>query len=111
VFSYGDARFYGTTGSLKLRAPIVGMTAASAGYWLLGRDGGLFSFGDAKFYGSIPALGWCPGPAALAMARTTTAKGYWVLLSDGRVVAFGDAKPYGQPATTNARAITLAAAP
>jgi hypothetical protein len=27
IFSYGDAQFYGSTGSLHLNAPIVGMSA------------------------------------------------------------------------------------
>ena len=33
-------------------------------------DGGLFGFGDAEFLGSLPGTGWCPGPTALAFART-----------------------------------------
>ena len=27
IFSYGDAQFYGSTGSLHLNAPIVGMSS------------------------------------------------------------------------------------
>jgi hypothetical protein len=54
VFSYGDARFYGSMGGEDLHAPIVGMTATpdGDGYWLLGQDGGVFAFGAAKFYGA-----------------------------------------------------------
>ena len=54
IFSFGGARFYGSTGSLHLNAPIVGMAATpdDAGYWLLASDGGIFAFGDAVFYGS-----------------------------------------------------------
>jgi ribosomal protein L24E len=54
IFTFGDARFYGSTGSLHLNQPIVGMAAnpKGRGYWLVARDGGIFSFGDAKFYGS-----------------------------------------------------------
>jgi hypothetical protein len=54
VFSYGDARFYGSMGGEDLHAPIVGMaaTADGDGYWLLGADGGVFAFGAAKFYGA-----------------------------------------------------------
>ena len=54
IFSYGDAGFYGSTGSLVLNAPIVGMAAThdGKGYWLVAADGGIFTFGDAGFYGS-----------------------------------------------------------
>jgi hypothetical protein len=52
IFSYGDAAFHGSTGSLTLAAPIVGMASdnATGGYWLVGADGGIFAFG-APFYG------------------------------------------------------------
>jgi hypothetical protein len=54
IFSFGDARFFGSTGAMHLNAPIVGMAAAytGAGYWLAARDGGIFSFGNAPFQGS-----------------------------------------------------------
>ncbi|MGH2688099.1 MAG: lamin tail domain-containing protein, partial [Actinomycetota bacterium] len=54
VFAYGDAAFHGSTGSIALASPIVGMaaTASGAGYWLVAADGGIFSFGDAEFLGS-----------------------------------------------------------
>ena len=54
VFSYGDAHFYGSAGSLHLNAPIVGMAATpgGGGYWLVAADGGIFSYGDAGFLGS-----------------------------------------------------------
>jgi hypothetical protein len=54
VFSFGDARFHGSTGGIVLNQPVVGMAAAAGGngYWLVASDGGLFSFGDARFFGS-----------------------------------------------------------
>ena len=54
VFTFGSAHFYGSTGSLHLNSPIVGMAATpdGGGYWLVAADGGVFSFGDAHFYGS-----------------------------------------------------------
>jgi hypothetical protein len=54
IFSFGDARFHGSTGSLTLNKPIVGMagTPSGGGYWLVAADGGIFSFGDAQFYGT-----------------------------------------------------------
>jgi hypothetical protein len=112
VFTFGDARFYGSTGAMKLNAPVNSMIATTSGrgYLLLARDGGMFTFGDARYVGSIPALGWCPGTVAIAMARTTTGGGYWIMLGDGRVVSFGDAKPWGEPASTGTHPIAMAAA-
>ena len=46
IFSFGDARFYGSTGGIKLNQPIVGMAATPSGrgYWLVASDGGMFAF-------------------------------------------------------------------
>jgi hypothetical protein len=54
VFSFGDARFFGSTGNVSLNKPIVAMnaTADGGGYWMVASDGGVFSFGDAPFLGS-----------------------------------------------------------
>ncbi len=59
VFSFGDARFRGGTGGLRLTRPIVGMAATPSGrgYWLVASDGGVFSFGDARFHGSTGGNG------------------------------------------------------
>ena len=42
IFSFGAAQFYGSTGSLVLQRPVVGITptANDAGYWLVASDGG-----------------------------------------------------------------------
>jgi hypothetical protein len=54
IFSFGDARFLGSTGGMRLNQPIVGMTQTPGGngYWLVAADGGVFAFGDAVFAGS-----------------------------------------------------------
>src|ERR687888_417845 len=59
IFSFGDARFFGSTGNLRLNRPIVAMAATPSGqgYWLAASEGGIFSFGDAGFFGSQPASG------------------------------------------------------
>ncbi len=53
VFSFGDARFFGSTGAIRLNQPIVGMAATPTGhgYWLVASDGGIFCFGDATLPG------------------------------------------------------------
>jgi ribosomal protein L24E len=55
VFSFGDAKFYGSMGNKRLNEPIVAAAATpdGKGYWEVASDGGIFSFGDAKFYGSM----------------------------------------------------------
>jgi hypothetical protein len=54
IFSFGNAQFYGSMGSVQLNQPVVGMTSASdsAGYWLVAADGGVFSFGSVHYFGS-----------------------------------------------------------
>ena len=113
VFTFGDARFFGSTGAMKLNAPVVGMgtSAGGKGYWLLGADGGMFSFGRARYFGSLPGTGTCPGPArAVTFTGTNTGLGYWVVMSGGRVLSFGDAKHFGD-APASARPVSFAVKP
>ena len=92
IFSFGSANFYGSTGSLHLQRPVVGIvtTADHGGYWLDASDGGVFSFGDTSFYGSIPGLGISPagagGPHDLAapivgMVPSADDRGYFMVAS------------------------------
>jgi Fibronectin type III domain len=103
IFTFGSAAFHGSTGSLKLSRPVVGITptASRQGYWLDASDGGVFAFGDAFFAGSIPGLGILPAgsPAAgrklaapvVGMVPSSTGHGYFMVAADGGVFAFGDA--------------------
>ncbi len=103
VFSFGSARFYGSTGSLRLQRPVVGITATPdhRGYWLVASDGGVFAFGDAGYYGSLPGLGFAPAgtkrtprlnKAIVGIVPSRDGRGYFMVASDGGVFAFGDAK-------------------
>ncbi|HWS46018.1 MAG TPA: hypothetical protein VN636_09180, partial [Acidimicrobiia bacterium] len=98
VFSFGDARFYGSTGNLRLAAPIVAMAATptAKGYWLFAADGGVFSYGDARFYGSTANLHL--RRPVVAMLATPTGRGYWLVTSNGGVYRFGDAGNIGSVA-------------
>ncbi len=87
IFSFSDAAFYGSTGSLRLNKPIVGMasTPSGKGYWMVASDGGIFSFGDAPFYGTMggspldePIVGITSDPAT---------GGYWEVASDSGIFA------------------------
>ena len=113
VYSFGDAKFYGSTYTLgltglsgrhPLSAPIVGITSTptGGGYWLVGKDGGIFSFGDAKFYGNTYSDGLTglsgthPLSAPIVgMATTPNGAGYWLVGADGGIFNFGDAGFYG----------------
>ena len=59
VFTFGDAKWRGSTGHKPPGQPIVGMVATPSGngYWLVGRSGHVFNFGDAKFSGSTGGSG------------------------------------------------------
>jgi hypothetical protein len=95
IFSYGAAKFFGSTGAIKLNQPVVGMagTPDGRGYWLVASDGGIFSFGTAGFYGS---MGGKPlNQPIVGIAATRTGRGYWMVASDGGIFAFGDAGFYG----------------
>lgn len=54
VFTFGNAGFFGSTGSMPPEAPGVGMAATpnGSGYWLVASDGDLFTFGNAMNFGS-----------------------------------------------------------
>ncbi len=103
IFTFGSAQFYGSTGSLRLQRPVVGIvpTADRGGYWLDASDGGVFSYGDTQFYGSIPGLGLHPAGSGLpnslnapivGMVPSNDDNGYFMVASDGGVFAFGDAR-------------------
>jgi hypothetical protein len=57
IFSFGGARFFGSTGDRRLNQPVVGMVASpsSGGYLLVAADGGVFTFGDFRFHGAKPS--------------------------------------------------------
>jgi hypothetical protein len=91
MFAFGDAALVGSTGSIHLNQPIVGMAATPSGkgYWLVAADGGVFAFGDAAFVGSTGSIHL--NQPIVGMAATPSGKGYWLVAADGGVFAFGDA--------------------
>ena len=88
MFSFGDAQFHGSTGSLRLNKPVVGMavTPDGGGYWLVASDGGIFAYGDAGFYGSTGSLRL--NKPVIGMVPTHDGKGYWLVASDGGIFAY-----------------------
>src|SRR5436190_2128653 len=97
IFSFGAAKFYGSTGDIKLNQPITGMAAtpSGAGYWLTASDGGIFSFGDAGFHGAAPSRP-ARGPRTVTgMVPSPSGGGYWQASTSGELLAFGDAPDFG----------------
>ena len=95
IFNYGGSGFFGSTGSIALNSPIVGMAQSpdGLGYWLVAGDGGIFNFGDAAFLGSH---GGSPlNKPIVAMAATPDGGGYWLAASDGGIFTYGDAVFHG----------------
>jgi hypothetical protein len=90
VFAFGDARYFGSTGTIHLAAPVVGMADADngRGYYLVSRDGGVFAFGNAQFRGANldPSA-----PPAVGIASSASSNGYVIARADGHVFAFGTA--------------------
>ncbi|HEV7888231.1 MAG TPA: S8 family serine peptidase [Acidimicrobiales bacterium] len=98
VFSFGRSGFYGSTGSIKLNKPIVGMssTPRRRGYWFVASDGGVFNYGGAGFVG---ALGGSALKAPIVgMAALADGSGYYLFGQDGQVYGFGGAEVTGEMA-------------
>jgi outer membrane protein assembly factor BamB len=113
IFNYGNLPFCGSTGSITLNKPVVGVAATKTGggYWEVASDGGIFSFGDATFYGSTGSL--TLNKPIVGMAATPDGKGYWLVASDGGIFAYGDAPFYGSTGslTLNKPIVGMAATP
>ena len=103
IFSEAGAPFKGSTGSMILNKPIVGMasTPDGKGYWLVASDGGIFNYGDAAFEGSAGGLRL--NKPIVGMAPTADGKGYWLVASDGGIFNYGDAPFEGSAGRTEFR--------
>ncbi len=112
IFSFGDARFFGSTGAIRLNRPIVAMATSPTGrgYWFVASDGGIFSFGDARFAGSTG--GAPPFFPVNGMAATPDGRGYWLSTIAGQVFGFGEARSMGNaPLPLAAVVVGIVAAP
>ena len=95
VYSFGDARNYGSLSSRLIHSPIIAMgdLPDGKGYWLLSTNGSVYPFGGARTHGSAePRHLRLP---LIAMAATSDGRGYWLLDIDGKIYSFGDAHNYG----------------
>ena len=90
IFAYGDAQFYGSTGSIHLNQPVVGhgggaRVAAATGSWP--PTAASSATASASFLGSMGAT---PLNAPI-VGMAGTANGYWLAAKDGGVFNFGTA--------------------
>ena len=111
IFTFGEARFFGSTGGIALNRPIVGMSATGDGdgYWLVASDGGIFTFGDAGFFGSTGDIKL--NSPIVGMAPTSTGEGYWLVAADGGIFTFGDAGFFGSTGDVKLNQPVVAMAP
>jgi hypothetical protein len=107
VFTFGDARFRGSTGAMRLSSPVASMTAGRTGYWLVARDGGIFAFG-VPFVGSLPGLGAQALPQGVRIRALPDGRGYYILGQNGSVFTFGTARFFGSGVTAPAVDLMLA---
>jgi hypothetical protein len=96
VFSFGDARYYGSASALRLVSPVVGLdpTPDGHGYWLYAADGGVFNFGDAGYFGS--AGGSVRADPIVSMRISPDGDSYSLTDSAGKVYRFSDPAPAAQ---------------
>jgi hypothetical protein len=93
VFSFG-APFFGSTGSIRLNRPVVGIEShTGAGYRFVASDGGVFSFGTSTFEGSLGATP--PTQPIVGVSATSNDSGYSMIGSNGAVYPFGNARNFG----------------
>jgi hypothetical protein len=121
IFNYGLASFEGSTGSLKLQRPVVGITRTPGnnGYWLVASDGGVFAF-NAPFVGSLPGLGLHPAGSGLphsldqpvvGMVPSASGQGYYMVAADGGVFAFNSTFAGSCPGIGGCSGAAVAVAP
>ena len=103
VFSFGSARYGGSTAKVFGRAKLPGVTGVAAapggGYWLVTATGGVFPLGGASYFGSVASLNLSAG-ATPAIAAAPAGQGYYILAPWGDVFAFGDARFEGSCSRT-----------
>ena len=114
IFTFGDARFYGLDGGIRLNQPIVGMAADPSTVMV---TGWLPPTGVSS-PSATPGSTGSTGPIQLnkpivGMAATPDGKGYWLVASDGGIFNFGDAGFYGSTGSMhlNEPVVGMAAAP
>ncbi|MGO9912618.1 MAG: hypothetical protein ACLPQS_15840 [Acidimicrobiales bacterium] len=97
VFTFGDARFFGSLGGGKHTAAhdevAIVPTVDGEGYWLCDASGVVTAFGDApKLPSLLPSLATVP---IVGISVLHDQKGAWVVNADGVVFHLGQSYVYG----------------
>ena len=111
IFSYGDAKFYGSTGGIRLNQPIVAMASTPKRAGLLAdRVTVACSPSATRSSTARPAAIHLNKPIVGA-AATASGHGYWFVAADGGIFSFGDAAFKGSTAAAHlsARIVGMAA--
>jgi hypothetical protein len=88
VFTFGNARFFGSLGATSISGWINAMAATSSGdgYWLANANGDVYHFGDAVFRGDNVET--ARAEPIVQIARTPDGDGYWLLEPDAFPTGF-----------------------
>ncbi len=89
VFSYGDAQFWGSAGSMHLNAPIVGIVGSYLGYWLVPPTVESSPTADAAFHGSSGDMRLNAPIVAMALTHRCRSGTGYVGLRRRRFHAYG----------------------
>jgi hypothetical protein len=105
VWTFGDARSFGSVSGQVGDAVDIAPTSTGLGYTILTNQGDIYDFGDAVYYGH-PKFKYPSLPtdvAATGIALTPDDKGYWILDSFGGIHAYGNAPDLGNGPTQQRR--------
>lgn len=91
-----NAPFEGSTGSIHLNKPVIGIAPVSdgSGYRLIASDGGVFSY-NAPFFGSTGSIKL--NKPVVGGFNHNSYDGYWMVASDGGLFTFsppGEGMPF-----------------
>ncbi|HZT65867.1 MAG TPA: hypothetical protein VFA11_08760 [Acidimicrobiales bacterium] len=93
IFDFGQSKFYGSAGNIRLNSPIVATatTGDQGGYYEVAADGGIFTYGDAGFFGSEG--GKKIAAPIVSMLADPFGQGYILFGADGSTYSFGPGAP------------------
>ncbi len=96
IFTYGDAKFFGSTGDRRLNSPVVTMAtdACRTGGTGWPRATAACSRSATPGSSAVPATEKLNSPV-VGMTPTADGGGYWLVAADGGIFTFGNAPFFG----------------
>ena len=122
IFNFGSAAFYGSTGSLTLQRPVVGITPTNDnnGYWLVASDGGVFvtamppswdRYRASACIQPVRALPHSLNQPIVGIVPSANGQGYYMVAADGGVFAFNSTFAGSCPGIGGCSGAAVAVAP